>query len=104
MMLLASTLLIVIPFLLPGMHERYFYLADVFTIVTSFFVRRFWPVAVMVQLGSLLSYIPYLWSTTVVPFTVLATVEATAVVAAATILVRALHQPIKPPSPEVVGA
>ena len=104
MMLLASTLLIVIPFLLPGMHERYFYLADVFTIVTSFFVRRFWPVAVLVQLGSLLSYIPYLWGTTVVPFAVLATVEAIAAAAAATILVRALHQPVKPPPPELMAA
>ncbi len=102
LMLLASTLLIVIPFLLPGMHERYFYLADVFTIVTSFFVRRFWPVAVLVQLGSLLSYIPYLWSTTVVPFAVLAAVEAVAATAAATMLVRALRQPVNVAEPELV--
>ena len=102
LMLLASTLLIVIPFLLPGMHERYFYLADVFTIVTSFFVRRFWPVAVLVQLGSLLSYIPYLWHTTVVPFAVLAAVEAVAATAAATILVRALRQPVEAAAPELM--
>lgn len=67
LMLLASTLLIAIPFFLPSMHDRYFFLADVFTVVTCFLVPRYWPAAVAVQLASLTAYASYLWSSTAVP-------------------------------------
>jgi hypothetical protein len=63
-MLLASTLLIAIPFFLPSMHDRYFFLADVFTIVTSFLVSRYWPVAALMQVSSLVAYAAYLWNST----------------------------------------
>ncbi len=48
-----------IPFLLPEMHERYFYLADVISILSAFYFPRFFYIAVMMQLCSLLSYAPY---------------------------------------------
>jgi Gpi18-like mannosyltransferase len=49
-----------IPFLLPEMHERYFYLADVLSIIYAFSFPRSWYIAVIMQLCSLLSYAPYL--------------------------------------------
>jgi Gpi18-like mannosyltransferase len=57
---------LVIPFLLPDMHERYFFLADVVSIIYAFYFPRFFFVAIIVQLCSLLSYAPYLLNTQIV--------------------------------------
>lgn len=60
-LLLALVSVLVIPFLLPKMHERYFYLADVISVVAAFWLpRRLWPVPVLVQFASALSYLPFL--------------------------------------------
>ena len=59
----AAVFVIGVPFLLPGMHERYFYLADVVTVVLAFYRPQLWPVPVLVQAASLLSYGPFLFST-----------------------------------------
>ena len=50
-----------IPFLLPKMHERYFYLADALSIVYACWFARRAVVAVGMQAISLLSYAPFLW-------------------------------------------
>jgi Gpi18-like mannosyltransferase len=55
-----------IPFLLPEMHERYFYLADVISVVYAFYAPRHFYVPILVQLCSLLSYAPYLLNTQIV--------------------------------------
>jgi len=55
-----------IPFLLPEMHERYFYLADVVSIIYAFYFPRYFYIAIIMQLCSLLSYAPYLLGTQVV--------------------------------------
>ena len=55
-----------IPFLLPEMHERYFYLADVVSIIYAFYFPRYFYIAVIIQLCSLLSYTPYFLNTQVV--------------------------------------
>lgn len=52
---------VTIPFLLPKMHDRYFYLADVLSIVYAFWFARRIFVAVGMQAISLLSYAPFLW-------------------------------------------
>jgi Gpi18-like mannosyltransferase len=49
------------PFVLPGMHDRYFYLADVTTLVLAFYRPRLWFVPLLVQAGSLLSYEEFLF-------------------------------------------
>lgn len=50
------------PFLLPGMHERYFFPADVLSVVYAVFVPRgYWP-AIMVQFASAFTYLPYLFT------------------------------------------
>ena len=55
-----------IPFLLPEMHERYFYLADVVSIIYAFYFPRYFYITVIMQLCSLFSYAPYLIHTKVV--------------------------------------
>ena len=61
-MILGLTLLLVIgiPFLLPHMHDRYFYLADVLSLVLAFAVPTFFPLPCFVQFASYLSYYAYL--------------------------------------------
>lgn len=60
--LLGFTLLLVIgiPFLLPHMHDRYFYLADVLSLILAFAVPAFFPLPLFVQFASFLSYYAYL--------------------------------------------
>jgi Gpi18-like mannosyltransferase len=60
--LTAATLFaLLVPFVLPGMHERYFFLADVLTVVLAFYRPRLWFVPLIVQAASLLSYLPFLF-------------------------------------------
>ena len=49
-----------IPFLLPHMHERYFYGADILSLVLAFSVPIYFPLALLVQFASLLGYHAYL--------------------------------------------
>ena len=49
-----------IPFLLPHMHDRYFYAADILSLVMAFAFPIFSPVALLVQFASLLGYHAYL--------------------------------------------
>ncbi len=48
------------PFLLPHMHDRYFFIADVLTLVMAVSSHRMIPVALGVNFGSLLGYYAYL--------------------------------------------
>ncbi|WP_370026960.1 glycosyltransferase 87 family protein [Planotetraspora sp. GP83] len=59
--LLAATSAVLVPFLLPSMHERYFYLADVLSVMVAFYLpRRLWYAPIAVQVSSALSYLPFL--------------------------------------------
>ncbi|MDX6236851.1 MAG: hypothetical protein QOG10_1666 [Kribbellaceae bacterium] len=62
--LLISTLsALLTPYLLPAMHDRYFYLADVLTVVAAFWLPRrvsLLPVPLLVQYASLTCYLHYL--------------------------------------------
>ena len=55
--LLSTTL---IPFLLPRMHERYFFLGDVFAVVYALLVPRAWYLPVLIICTSFLAYMPFL--------------------------------------------
>jgi Gpi18-like mannosyltransferase len=77
--LLGAVFVVLVPFLLPAMHERYFYLADVLSVVAAFYLpQRLWPVPVLVQFASAFSYVPFLSQgggrdgTATVPFWILA--------------------------------
>lgn len=59
--LAATVSVLLVPFLLPNMHERYFYLADVLTVVAAFWLpRRLWFAPVLTQFASLCAYLPFL--------------------------------------------
>jgi hypothetical protein len=49
-------------FFLPGMHERYFYLGDVLSLVVVFWVPRLWPVPLLMQVASGAAYMPFLFA------------------------------------------
>lgn len=72
-----------LPFFLPGMHERYFFAADVFALLYAFHAPRRWFVALWVQAASVLSYLPYLCNIEPVPLPLLTVAIAAAMVVVA---------------------
>ena len=48
-----------IPFLLPHMHDRYFFPADIMALIMTFAAFEYFPAALLVQFGSLLGYYAY---------------------------------------------
>ncbi len=63
--------MMVIPFFLPKMHERYFFPADVFSIAFAFYFPQFFYVALAMNGISFLAYEPYLFNAQPIPLTVL---------------------------------
>jgi hypothetical protein len=63
-LLVAVLLLAGVPFFLPRMHDRYFYAADVLSIVAAFAyaTSRAWKAALAINAASLAAYVTYLWS------------------------------------------
>jgi len=58
--LVATVSLVVLPFLLPKMHDRYFFPADVMAIVLAFYAPRLFWVPLIVIAASLAAYAPFL--------------------------------------------
>jgi Gpi18-like mannosyltransferase len=56
----ATVSLTLAPFLLPKMHDRYFFAADLCSIALAFLVPRLWFVPVALQISSTLAYVPFL--------------------------------------------
>jgi Gpi18-like mannosyltransferase len=59
--------LIMIPFLLPKMHERYFFAADLVSIVWVFYFPRKFYVSIFIITASFCSYVPFLFNADLVP-------------------------------------
>ena len=53
---------VIMPFLLPKMHDRYFYLADILAVVVFLFDKRRWYVPVIAVSCSIMAYLNYLMS------------------------------------------
>ncbi len=51
---------LIIPFCLPKMHERYFFMADVLAIIYAFYFPKKYYLAFLVSFVSLFSYMPFL--------------------------------------------
>ena len=66
--LLATFSVLLAPYVLPKMHDRYFFPADVFAIVLAFYRPRAWYVPVVVGSASSIAYVRYLHAE-VVPLT-----------------------------------
>jgi len=67
MVLLALISVSLTPFLLPRMHERYFYPADALSLIVAFFHPDLWFVPFAFQLASGLAYTVYLKGASLVP-------------------------------------
>ncbi|PSB02999.1 hypothetical protein [Merismopedia glauca] len=48
---------LLVPYLLPKMHQRYFYPADIVSIIFGFYFPQYYWIPIMVQICSLLSYL-----------------------------------------------
>lgn len=75
---LLSTLLL--PYVLPKMHERYFFAADLLALILVFYYPRLMPVPLLVIGASLFSYFPYLFQRSVIPLPTLAFMPLLAIV------------------------
>jgi Gpi18-like mannosyltransferase len=64
--LIASALacLALVPFVLPRMHERYFYPAEIFSLVLAFYKPRLWFLPLLFQASGFLVYSNYLFENT----------------------------------------
>ena len=60
LLLCGLTLVLGVPFFLPYMHDRYYFLADALTLVWACVCLRALPAAILVQLASLSAYFTYL--------------------------------------------
>jgi Gpi18-like mannosyltransferase len=96
----AALFSIMVPFLLPGMHERYFFLADVLTVLLACRRPKLWFVPVLVQGASLLSYAPYLLGGYLAPMAVPAAMMLAALLS--TLLTPAPTGKPAPTTPELV--
>jgi Gpi18-like mannosyltransferase len=52
---------VLVPFITPKMHERYFFAATVMTYALALVRPRYWPVAVLMQIAAVLSYMNFLF-------------------------------------------
>ena len=55
-----------VPFVLPKMHDRYFYPADVFSLLAAFYMPELWFVPILYQVISTLAYMVFLFNVPVV--------------------------------------
>ena len=69
-----SLLAFFLPFLLPKMHERYFFPAALFFLIVAFFDKKVLWIGIFLQLSSLLSYLGFLYdlpvNTTAIAFAI----------------------------------
>lgn len=56
----AFVFVLVVPYTLPHMHERYFYMADVLSVLYAFWVKKHWFIPVAIVSSSLFCYMPFL--------------------------------------------
>ncbi|WP_433220605.1 glycosyltransferase 87 family protein [Dactylosporangium sp. CS-047395] len=82
----AALFAIAVPFLLPAMHERYFYAGDVLSVAVAFLApRRLWFVPLLTQYASATTYAPFLFGAKA------ASPQIPALVMLAVVLVLAIH-------------
>jgi Gpi18-like mannosyltransferase len=89
----ATLFAILVPFTLPGMHERYFFLADVLSVALAFYRPRLWFVPLLVQTSSLLAYEAYLFHAESVPLPAQAGLMLAALLTVGFVLLRDAARP-----------
>ena len=58
---LATFSVLIMPFILPKMHDRYYFPADVIAIVLAFYLPKYWYTPVTIGMTSLLVYLRFLY-------------------------------------------
>lgn len=58
---IATFFALLVPFLLPTMHERYFFLADILALLLAIIQPRLWPIPTLIITASFFSYLPFLF-------------------------------------------
>lgn len=58
-LLVATLSAALMPYLLPKMHDRYFFVADIMTLTLAFVIPRLWVTVPLFQVGSLMAYLAY---------------------------------------------
>lgn len=91
-LLVAAPSTLIIPLLLPQMHEHYFHLAEVLTVLAIYVGRGWIAVAACIQVASVTTYLAYLDNTTYLPLDLAAGVAVAGAVIAAVLLLRALSR------------
>lgn len=71
---LALMTLLVVPFFLPKMHERYFYPADALSVAFAFYFPRLFYVPILIEGVSFFSYQPFLFERQPIPISILTAV------------------------------
>jgi len=67
---LALVFVLIVPFFMPEMHERYYYLADVISLVYAFYFPKYFYVPILVQISSFAGYTIYLRKSGVIGFAI----------------------------------
>ena len=61
LVLFAAFFVLVVPWLLPKMHDRYFFSADIISIVLAFYLPRYFYAPIVITAASLFAYYRYLY-------------------------------------------
>lgn len=94
MILLAAALVVMlVPFVLPKMHERYFYPGTVFLFVLAMEERKFIPLAFAAQVSSLITYLPFMLGKFVIDLEWALLINAGILACLLAAFARALRQP-----------
>ena len=64
----AAAVGVLVPFILPAMHDRYFYAGGVLTAICVLIDRRYLAPAILLQFTAVMAYAPFLWGATVIPY------------------------------------
>ena len=100
--LVAAAVTFVVPWLLPEMHERYFYLAEVLLVVAVAVVPRLVIPALCLEAASVTTYVGYLRGVEILPLETSAALAAVAAVSTAVLVVARLAQDGAPPPVDAV--
>lgn len=61
LLLIITAFSVIVPFILPRMHERYFFPATIFSILLAFYKPRLFYIPLIIQFTVLLTYVPFLF-------------------------------------------
>jgi len=103
MLKVALIVVLLLPFLLPDMHERYFYLADIIALIYAFYFPKYFYMAILVEISSLISYSRYIAGSAVIDLKYITFLVLGVIILTTLDLVQTLFSPDDTPSDEQVS-